>query len=134
MFLDFLRHLADIILCVALLRLMLGALVRYQHLTRLLLTLGGLFAVVVGIRLLRLPLASYLSLAVLVPAAVVIMLNALPELMRIYKGSLKSQLLTGPRAHAHEVIRALGLSMREIANVRHETSNGRRSPMPRHRR
>jgi diadenylate cyclase len=116
---EILRHLFDIVFCVALLRTALGALFRYRHLTRLLFNLALLAAMVALIRWVRLPLASYLSLALAVPAAAIIVLNALPELMRLYKGRQKGQALLGARAHAHEVMRALGLAIREMAKTGH---------------
>ncbi len=82
----------DIILCTVVLRIIIGWLIAYPRLIRLLLSL--ILALFLGflVNALELPLAGLLVILLLIPVVVILFLSFLPELGRVYQAASRGNL------------------------------------------
>ncbi len=107
-------HLVDILLCTLILRIIVGWIISYTKLVRLISTIIALISIIVVIVSLQLPFAMIIGLLLIVPTLVVAILSYVPELSRIYQAASKGNLLGLKIHHSSHIIPQLRDTLHEM--------------------
>lgn len=108
----------DAILGTVILRVVLGWLVAFPRLIRLLFIFAGAIVGSIIIYNLRLPLSLLLLILLIIPAFVFIFLSFLPELTRVYQAARRGQLLAGSSFTNPELVPTLAEALFDMASMR----------------
>ncbi len=100
----FWHHAIDIIFCSILLRVLIGWLISDPKLVRFLLTIIVLAIVLAIIWSLGLPLAEFISIALIIPIVFLLLLSFLPELSRLYAAASRGSILNLRQAYGYDMI------------------------------
>ena len=113
-----LKRILDVTFCAIVLRIIMGWLVAYPRLLRLIFTvlLIGLFTV--AIYMLDLPFSMLLTFIVALPVSVIVFLSFLPELSRIYQAASRGNLLRPRVFQSEETLRELSLALVDLVKQR----------------
>jgi len=93
----------DILICTLVLRIIIGWLLAYPRLIRLLVILVLVLLLGFSVNVLELPLAGLLAILLLIPVVVILFLSFLPELGRVYQAASRGNLFR-PRIFQSEEI------------------------------
>ncbi len=108
-------HAADIALCAIVFRVLMGWLLSYRRLGRLILMLLGLAALLAFILFVRLPFARILGILLLIPVLALLVLSLAPEVRRMFEGLSLRHLVFGRRANAVRVAPILAATLAHMA-------------------
>ncbi|MEM1156738.1 MAG: DNA integrity scanning protein DisA nucleotide-binding domain protein [Verrucomicrobiota bacterium] len=108
----------DIIICTVVLRIIVGWLLAYPRLIRLLLSL--ILVLIVGflVNALELPLAGLLVVLLLIPAIVILFLSFLPELGRVYQAASRGNLFRPRIFQSDEILPDLAKTLVQLKKRR----------------
>jgi diadenylate cyclase len=110
----FFKHLFDIALGTLILRIVLGWLISYPRLVRLLLMLLTLFGLVILVRWAELPFSGLMAWVLLAPIVVVVLLSFLPELGKIYQSASRGNLFGQVQNKSDDLIPVLADVLGEL--------------------
>lgn len=108
----------DVLICTLVLRVVIGWLLAYPRLIRLLLMLVAVVVVGVLVNAAGLPLAGMLFLLMLVPIVVILFLSFLPELSRVYQAASRGNLFRPRIFQGDEILPDLTEALRQLQTRR----------------
>ncbi|MDD5262389.1 MAG: DNA integrity scanning protein DisA nucleotide-binding domain protein [Methylacidiphilales bacterium] len=113
-----LRRILDITLCAVGLRIIMGWLLAYPRLLRLIFTVLLILLFAAAIYALNLPFAMLLTFIVALPVSVLVFLSFLPELSRIYQAASRGNLFRPKVFQSEETLAELSLALVDLVKQR----------------
>jgi DNA integrity scanning protein DisA with diadenylate cyclase activity len=111
-------HLADVVLCTVVLRVIFGWLYSYPRILRLVLTLLAMAVVALVVDRLDLPFARWVVLSLIPPAGFVLLLSCVAEFSRIYQAAVSGKILQLRHINPSHVLPELSEALRQMAKTR----------------
>ena len=115
----FFTHLLDILVGTLVLRMVLGWLITYPRLLRLLIMLVALVSLAFVVRWAQLPFSGIVFWILLAPISLVVLLSFLPEMGKIYQSASRGNLFGNVRNRSENSIPALAETLLELSRLKH---------------
>ncbi|PTY02656.1 hypothetical protein DB346_08930 [Verrucomicrobia bacterium LW23] len=111
-------HLVDIVLCTILLRVVFEALVAYRNILRFIIFALIVVGVAYGVDYLELPLGFWLVAGLLLPITLIMIVNIMPELRRLYQAASVGRIFKVQSVASDETVEEIATAVEEMARQR----------------